>query len=48
MEIFPESENEFFSKTSDDELTFESDSQGRITRMVLHVDGRDIPVKRID
>lgn len=48
QEIFPESQNEFFSKTSDDELTFESDSHGRVTRMVLHVDGRDVPVKRIE
>ncbi len=47
-EIFAESENEFFSKTSDDELTFESDSSGRIVRMVVHTGGRDIPIKRID
>jgi CubicO group peptidase (beta-lactamase class C family) len=48
VEIFPESPSEFFSKTSDDELTFETDGQGRVTTMVLHVDGRNIPVKRID
>ena len=48
VEIFPESPSEFFSKTSDDELTFETDSQGRVTTMVLHVDGRNIPVRRID
>jgi CubicO group peptidase (beta-lactamase class C family) len=47
-EIFPESDNEFFSKTTDDELTFESDSAGRITRFVLHTGGKDIPIKRID
>jgi hypothetical protein len=29
-------------------LTFQVDNQGRATGMVLHVDGRDIPIKRID
>ena len=48
QEIFPESNNEFFSKTSDDELSFETDSQGRVTTIVLHVNGRDIPLKRTD
>jgi len=47
-EIFPESANEFFSKTSDDELTFEADSSGRVVRMVIHTGGRDIPIKRIE
>lgn len=47
-ELFPEGENEFFSKTSDDELTFEADSSGRIVRMVIHTGGRDIPIRRIN
>ncbi len=47
-EIFPESDHDFFSKTSDDELSFETDGQGRVTTLVLHVDGRNIPEKRID
>lgn len=48
VEIFPESERQFFSKVADDVLTFEVDSQGRATAMVLHTGGRDIPIKRID
>jgi CubicO group peptidase (beta-lactamase class C family) len=48
QELLPESERDFFSTASDDMLTFEVDTQGRITGMVLHVDGRDISVKRID
>jgi len=48
QEIFPESKNQFFSKNSDDVLTFETDSQGRVTRMVVHTGGREIPIKRID
>jgi len=37
----------FFSKASDDELTFETDASGRVVRMVLHV-GRDVQMKRIE
>jgi hypothetical protein len=48
QELFGESERKFFSKLNDDELTFQVDSQGRATGMVLHVDGKDIPIKRID
>lgn len=47
-ELFPESEKDFFSKSADDVFTFEMDSQGRVTRMVLHTGGEDIPLKRID
>lgn len=46
--LFAESERDFFSKVADDALTFETDSQGRVTRMVLHTGGRDIPINRID
>jgi CubicO group peptidase (beta-lactamase class C family) len=48
QELFPESERDFFSKVADDVLTFEMDSQGHATRMILHTGGRDIPIKRID
>jgi CubicO group peptidase (beta-lactamase class C family) len=48
QEIFPESERDFFSKVADDVFTFETDSQGHTTRMILHTGGRDIPIKRMD
>jgi len=48
QDLFAESERDFFSKVADDALTFETDSQGRVTRMVLHTGGRDIPINRID
>jgi CubicO group peptidase (beta-lactamase class C family) len=47
-EMFPESDHDFFSKTADDEITFEVDGQGRVTQMVLRTGGRTIPVKRIE
>ena len=46
-ELFPETELRFFSKTADDVVTFELDSQGRVTRLVIHTGGRSIPVNRI-
>lgn len=48
QELFPESETDFFSKIADDVFTFEQDAQGRVVRMVLHTEGRDLPVHRID
>jgi hypothetical protein len=46
--MFPEGEREFFSKTADDEITFEIDHQGNVTQMVLRTGGRTIPIKRIE
>lgn len=48
MEVFPEGELRFFSKNSDDVITFELDAQGRVTQLVVHTGGRSIPVKRVN
>lgn len=48
QELVPEGDRKFFSTSADDEYTFEVDSQGRATKMVLHTDGKDIPIKRAD
>ena len=48
QDLFASGESEFFSKVADDVYTFETDSRGRAARMVLHTDGKDIPIKRID
>jgi D-alanyl-D-alanine-carboxypeptidase/D-alanyl-D-alanine-endopeptidase len=48
QELGAESETRFFSRTADDEYTFEFDSEGHVTRMVLHTDGKDLPIKRIN
>ncbi len=47
-ELFPETEMDFFSKTADDVFTFEMDKEGRVTGMVLHTGGENIPLNRID
>ena len=46
-ELFPEAELRFFSKTADDVVTFDLDSQGRVTRLVIHTGGRNISVNRM-
>ena len=48
QELMAESEIDFYSTSSDDTMTFQSDSHGKVTAMNLHVDGKDIPVKRIE
>jgi CubicO group peptidase (beta-lactamase class C family) len=48
QELGAESETQFFSRTADDDYTFEFDSEGHVTRMVLHTDGKDLPIKRIN
>ncbi|HTV65941.1 MAG TPA: serine hydrolase [Bryocella sp.] len=48
QELGAESETRFFSRTSDDEYSFELDQAGRVTTMVLHADGQDLSMKRED
>ncbi|SPE42681.1 Beta-lactamase [Candidatus Sulfopaludibacter sp. SbA3] len=45
-ELFAEAELRFFSKTADDVVTFELDSQSQATRLTIHTGGRSIPVSR--
>jgi cyanophycinase len=47
-EIFPEGERDYFLRVVDAQITFETDSQGRATGLVLHQNGRDLPAKRIE
>jgi len=45
-ELFPAAELRFFSKTSDDVITFDLDPAGKVARLVIHTGGRTIPVNR--
>jgi bla regulator protein blaR1 len=47
-EIFARSESEFFYKIVKAQLSFERDSQGRTTGLVLHQNGAHMPAPRID
>ena len=46
QELGAEGERQFFSKTADDEYSFELDGSGRVTTMTLHTGGKDLPMKR--
>lgn len=47
-EIFPESDRDYFLKVVDAQITFETDSQGRATALILHQLGRDQRGARIE
>ncbi|MBC7928427.1 MAG: serine hydrolase [Bryobacteraceae bacterium] len=47
-EVYPEAELRFFSKQSDDVVTFDLDSEGRVTGLVIHTAGRSIACKRVE
>jgi hypothetical protein len=42
QDLVPESATQFFT-IAEDVYTFETDAQGRVTQMILNVDGKDIP-----
>lgn len=48
-EIFPQSETEFFLKVVDARITFQRGDagNGKVTGLVLHQGGRDVPAKRL-
>ncbi|HEY2415944.1 MAG TPA: serine hydrolase [Pirellulaceae bacterium] len=46
IRIYPESETDFFYKVVDARLTFESDTDGNVTRLILHQNGKDLPAAR--
>src|SRR5208283_1447068 len=48
VEIFPESDRDYFLKVVDAQVTFVPDSQGRATELILHQGGQDHHAKRIE
>ncbi len=48
QQLAPESETEFFSKVADDEYRFETNASGRAIAMILHTNGKDIRIKRVE
>ena len=46
--IYPYETTSFFLKAVDVQISFVVDRQGRVTGMVLHQDGMDMPGKRVD
>ena len=48
VQIFPESETEYFLKVTDAQITFVKDDTGKVSRLVLHQMGRDMPAARVE
>jgi CubicO group peptidase (beta-lactamase class C family) len=48
FEIFAEGEKAFFLKAVDAQVTFETDGNGKVQRLVLHQLGRDIPGRPLE
>ncbi len=48
IEVFAETERSYFLKDADTRITFATDSRGRATGLILHDNGRDLPVKRLE
>ncbi len=46
LQVFPETETDFFYKFVDAQITFVSDPAGKVTGLVLHQNGRDTPGKK--
>jgi D-alanyl-D-alanine-carboxypeptidase/D-alanyl-D-alanine-endopeptidase len=47
LPIFAESETGFFLKAVDAQVSFSRDSAGRVTGLVLHQNGRDVPGEKV-
>jgi CubicO group peptidase (beta-lactamase class C family) len=48
FEIFPETDHDFFLEAVDAEISFVTDSTGRVTKAILHQGGVDQDAKRIE
>jgi hypothetical protein len=48
FDLYPETDQEFFAKIVDAQITFTTGPRGRATQLSLHQNGVDRPAKRID
>ncbi len=48
VELFAETETQFFITEVDAQITFISDRQGKVNRLILHQAGQEIPAKKLD
>jgi hypothetical protein len=46
--FYPESDREFFARIMDAQMTFNTDREGRVTELIFHRSGSDLPVMRVD
>jgi len=48
FEIFPKSETKFFYKVVDAQIEFFKDENGKVNRLVLYQNGREMPAKKVE
>lgn len=48
FELFAESEDSFFLKVVDAQMSFVRDGSGTVTGLILHQGGRDLPARKVD
>jgi len=48
LEIFPESDHDYFLKVVDAQITFVTDAKGQATELILHQNGLDQHAKRVE
>ena len=48
VEIYPKSELEYYLKVVNAQITFVKDENGKIEKLILHQNGRDMPAKKIE
>jgi hypothetical protein len=48
VETFPEGNHDYFIKVVDAQIRFETNDQGRVSRLILHQNGQDTPATRLD
>ena len=47
LEVFPKSETDFFYKVVDAQITFQKDTAGKVTQLILHQGGLDLPARKL-
>jgi bla regulator protein blaR1 len=48
VEIFPEAQGDFFAKVVGAQISFDRDDSGKVTGLVLHQAGQNLPLPRVD
>jgi Domain of unknown function (DUF3471) len=48
IEIYPRSKFEYYLKVVDAQITFVSDENGKIEKLILHQNGQNMPAKKIE
>ena len=48
IEVFPTSELEYYSKIVDAQITFVKDENGRISKLILHQNGKNLPAPKLN